>query len=268
LQIVQGLRDSALDYAAAGLPVVPCRGKQPITPHGLYDATTDELQIRRWWKELPGANVAIRCGIGCDVVDVESPAGVEALTEAASPYRLGWGWIAQTGKGFHYYLAPGGHRSRSAILPDVEFRGRNALVVAPPSRHPNGRQYRWVRGVAFGEVDLQPPPEWLAMLIEPVRLVTRLPRRWQIAPPEGDRARRYARAALVGEAHAVADAAKGCRNRTLNLAAWRMRRFVEAGQLDEGEVVDLLVRAAESCGLELREIARTIASGLGTGRSR
>ena len=58
------LLNHALKYAAMGWhihPLVP-RQKVPITTHGVKDATTDEKQIRAWWKKWPDANIAVACG--------------------------------------------------------------------------------------------------------------------------------------------------------------------------------------------------------------
>jgi Bifunctional DNA primase/polymerase, N-terminal len=41
----------ALDYAAQGRAVFPCRPgtKEPATRRGFKDATTNPATIRRWW---------------------------------------------------------------------------------------------------------------------------------------------------------------------------------------------------------------------------
>jgi hypothetical protein len=50
----------ALDYAAAGWSVFPCKAgsKQPATPHGFKDATLDPDQIRAAFK-AGGHNVGL-----------------------------------------------------------------------------------------------------------------------------------------------------------------------------------------------------------------
>jgi hypothetical protein len=48
--------EQALAYAAHGWPVFPCQpgGKQPATPHGFHDATTDPDKIARSALDLEG----------------------------------------------------------------------------------------------------------------------------------------------------------------------------------------------------------------------
>jgi hypothetical protein len=77
---------------------------------------------------------------------------------------------------------------------------------------------------------------------------------------------RYALAALRSEAAAVACASEGTRNDTLNRAAFKMRRFVVAGQVHPETVTATLADAAQTAGLALREVLPTIRSGLGVGR--
>ncbi len=69
-----GAAERALAYGRHGWPVSPCQpgSKVPATPHGFDNATTDAGQIRRWWRRLPDANVAIATGTpGSDVLDVD-----------------------------------------------------------------------------------------------------------------------------------------------------------------------------------------------------
>lgn len=48
----------AQDYASVGLPVFPLRPgeKNPSTPHGTDDPTTNTTPIRAWWTLWPTAN--------------------------------------------------------------------------------------------------------------------------------------------------------------------------------------------------------------------
>lgn len=77
---------------------------------------------------------------------------------------------------------------------------------------------------------------------------------------ENSRRRRYAAKALADEVAQVAAAPTGCRNDTLNRAAFSLRRFVTDGILTEDEVHSALAGAAHSAGLAHAEIAATIGS--------
>lgn len=72
--------------------------------------------------------------------------------------------------------------------------------------------------------------------------------------------RRYALAALEGEARAVASAPEGVRNYTLNSAAWSLARPELGGLLDPDEIEGVLVEAAQDAGLPGREARTTVRS--------
>lgn len=80
-------------------------------------------------------------------------------------------------------------------------------------------------------------------------------------PPVAGGGTRYTLAALNEEAAAVAAAPEGTRNDTLNMAAFRLGRYVGSGQLDGQTVTDALTRAALDAGLGEAEIASTLRSG-------
>ena len=68
----------AADYAARGWAVFPChwhgdRRKQPLTDHGLRDATTDLALLDAWWSRWPDALIGAPTGVnmGAVVLDVD-----------------------------------------------------------------------------------------------------------------------------------------------------------------------------------------------------
>lgn len=94
-------------------------------------------------------NVGVMCGItsaNLFVIDCEHPdtffAHLHQLEQRHIPR-----WAVVTARGGHIYLrcregevdniAPG-------ILPNAEIRGKNSYVLAPPSIHPSGVEYRWL----------------------------------------------------------------------------------------------------------------------------
>jgi len=143
---------AALAYAAEfGWPVLPLkpRSKEPLTEHGSFDATTDSEVIKAWWKRWPRANVGIATGRKFFVGDVDAKNGGD---ESLESLELKHGKLPdtrqqQTGGGGRQYLftLPDFvvHNSESAIAPGIDVRGVGGYIVAPPSIHPNGRQYVW-----------------------------------------------------------------------------------------------------------------------------
>jgi hypothetical protein len=294
-------RDAALGYASRGIPVLPlhypllhhgdlqpvsgdqppavgtgcsCRdpgcgqpGKHPLgslVPHGVKDATTNRARVLAWWSRHPQANIGLATGHRFDVLDVDGPAGAHAIRSLAAEHGLqSSGPLVRTGGGgWHFYLAPTGLGNvRPRDLEQVDWRGRGGYVVAPPSRHHSGHPYQWATG---RDLDI-PPGTVPAVLLE--RLERRPPQRpaGRELPAVGDGpGGRYARAALTEELARVAAAPVGQRNRQLWESTRNLYNLVATGALDQHEVHQGLLDAAERCGLlaeEPRQTRRTLASG-------
>jgi hypothetical protein len=75
----------------------------------------------------------------------------------------------------------------------------------------------------------------------------------------------YSSAALQGELASVRDAPQGVRNDTLVRAAFNLGTLVGAGSLTRTVVEEQLLAAALDVGLNEREAAATIVSGLVAG---
>jgi hypothetical protein len=273
--------DAALAYATGGLAVLPlhhaarrpggipacscgdegCRGigKHPRTSHGLLDATTDPARVVAWWRRWPQANIGLVTGRYFDVLDVDGPAGVQALRRFAGGELLLPGPVVRTGGGgWHYYLALTGYGNAQPIreLERVDWRGRGGYVVAPPSLHASGTRYHWQRPLT---AEVPEVPASLAELLAPV--VPPDP-----APPSGPlvRPRSYAQRVLADECASLAATDRGGRNWRLWLAARNSYNFVAGGALEDHEVEAALLAAADACGLlteEPRQTRRTIGSG-------
>lgn len=185
---------AALQYAARGWAVIPLhtptgegrcscggrdckkdpktglyKGKHPRTLHGVDDATRDHVIIRKWWARWPDANLGLACGAvsgGAEALDFENE-------KVFNDWRKEVGALADklviqtTGKGCHVIFRcddPGGNQ-KLAFEPDgktplIETRGTRGYIMASPSLHPNGRQYKLIQGnltavpvVKMGDVD-------------------------------------------------------------------------------------------------------------------
>jgi hypothetical protein len=243
-------------------------GKHPLgslVPHGVKDATTNRARVLAWWTRHPQANIGLATGHTFDVLDIDGPHGAATMRTLAAEHGLvSSGPLVRTGGGgWHFYLTPTGlGNNRPRDLEGVDWRGRGGYVVAPPSRHRSGHPYQWLAGR-----DLHTPPgEVPAALRE--RLQPRQPQRpagpVQL-PAAGDGpGDRYARAALATELARVAGAPVGERNQQLWESARNLYNLVAAGALQERQVHQGLLQAAERCGLltdEPRQTRRTLASG-------
>jgi hypothetical protein len=196
------MHDAAQRLADRGFAVFPLRprGKQPMTAHGVKDATTSALQISKWWGKDPDANIGLACGpeSGIFVIDIDGPverAQLEEYLEAPLPLTL----TATTGRGAHYYFShPNGvtikNRQKLRVggkKLSIDVRGAGGYVVAPPSIHPTGAVYAWEN---FDIHPADPPLPLLALLEaqdEPVTIggATQTP---SSTPPEIiERARAY-----------------------------------------------------------------------------
>jgi hypothetical protein len=163
--------DAALAYAAGGWPVFPCvvDGKEPTTPHGFKDATTDPAQITTWWRRSPRANIAVATGApGPDVIDVDVKGGRDgmALFDRACEAGLmrGAAAIVRTPSGgFHVWFEGtdqrGGAVGESRAL---ELKARGGYVLVPPSfvedeKHGYAGQYELIerRDGAASTVDFR-----------------------------------------------------------------------------------------------------------------
>ncbi|MCL6478502.1 MAG: bifunctional DNA primase/polymerase [Peptococcaceae bacterium] len=163
--------DAALSYIAARWSVIPLqsRGKRPLLPSWTeYQSrrATDE-EIREWWSRWPGANLGVATGAvsGLVVLDFDGPAAVDFAKRNGVPPTP----CVSTGKGWHlYFQHPGQPASNATALGGIkglDVRGDGGYVVAPPSIHPSGRQYRWIKGRSPGDLPLAPCPTWLLELL-------------------------------------------------------------------------------------------------------
>jgi hypothetical protein len=284
----RALREAALSYAARGIPVLPlhtpllrpaqpdrdpaavtvacsCQdavcdriGKHPSTllvPHGVAQATCDRERIEGWWQRAPLANIGLATGHTVDVLDLDGPEGVAAVRRFAA--TNGWtptGPLVRTGRGWHLYLQPSGTGPRNPIHPEllahVDWRGKGAYAIAPPSRHAHGA-YTWVRGL---DTPLEPVPPALQELLRPPRVERAAPLPSRPVQPGHP----YGQAALDGECRELAAMPPDSgRNRRLFEAGLRLYSLAAGGVLDEDQVERELLKAAERCGLLATEAKAT-----------
>jgi hypothetical protein len=278
------LLDAALGYARRGwrvFPVAPGRKKPPAVRDWETRATTDPARIERAW--TAGAfNIGIACGpSGLVVVDLDRPKPREtpplayrhpgirdggdvlaALCEANDQPLPVDTYTVRTGSGgtHLYFAAPPDVTLRNTagrLGWLIDTRAHGGYVIAAGST---------VGGCGCGyelliDTDPAPLPSWLSdRLTDPA------------SAPAADQARgvagsptAYAAAALRGELDRVLAAGEGTRNHTLNTAAFALGQLAAGGLLTRQLVEDALALAGQAIGLDARECAATIRSGLDAG---
>ncbi len=186
------LLEYALAYAAQGWHVFPIRpaGKEPITEHAHYDATTDAAKIRAWWAQYPAAGIGVavapsglivldddlkasdcrECGKKLPGSDVKE----KFLCKCAEPVpaqpgdaitalerELGAEFpmtrLANSGSGsIHaYYRRPAGVDPVRIIRVRKKFKVDligDGYIIAPPSGHPSGSFYSWINDATIAEL--------------------------------------------------------------------------------------------------------------------
>lgn len=161
------LCDAALAYAEAGLYLLPTDPADIKNPGSVVGgkwqrrSSRDPDQIRAWWAQNPSYGIALHCGrsgaivFDLDVDDLDAlPRGLAEALRSADSIQL----TRDAGDRGHYIFAmpPGesfGNRA-GTFATFGEVRGKNGVIIAAPTPHPNGGNYHWLK---TGPVTATPP---------------------------------------------------------------------------------------------------------------
>lgn len=184
---------------------------------------------------------------GIFVVDVDGAEGEQSVARLLTRYgALPETLTVQTGRGRHLYFRHPGRRVKSTagvLGPHLDVRGDGSYIIAPPSSHVSGAEYRFVDEA----VEITEAPDWLIALVCGDAQVEQPP-----AEPENN--------AII----------EGSRNQTLFEHGCGMR----GGGASEGEIESELMKINEEVcrpPLELAEVKQIAASAakyrLGLGKT-
>lgn len=184
--------DRALAAAGRGLYVFPChhdgpKRKQPLTPRGVLDATTDLEQVATWWAENADAFVGVNCGqSGIVVLDVDQREadgdrrgkdGWSSIEAAGLDVPDTFHYATPSGGEHHWYRAPDGaqlgptaphHTPDGLVVDDVDRRAGNSYVCLyadPPEPGELAEPPAWLlthSAAAESGTDAIAPSDWLA----------------------------------------------------------------------------------------------------------
>lgn len=166
------LLEAALSYAEAGwfvLPTDPADIKNPgsvVRGKWHEKSSRDPEQIRRWWADSPDSGIALHCGrSGAGVFDFDATSlrsidgyGLLGVADALADAGAIQGTRRDGDRGHYLFLLPDDGteygNSAGAFTAVGEFRGKNGVIIAAPTPHPDadtkGGEYRQVRTGRLG----------------------------------------------------------------------------------------------------------------------
>lgn len=169
---VNSVLAQANEYVDQGwsiLPVKPSEKRPYMTNWLQYQHTKATKEMAdSWFTSLTGAGVGMVTGriSGVVVLDVESYCNIP-IDELLCRYPTQM--ISRTGTGgYHlFYLYPNGVSkiaNRVGIFEGADIRADGGFIVLPPTRHPNGKLYEWVKKGPLGVfpkalLDIQSQPK-------------------------------------------------------------------------------------------------------------
>lgn len=181
-------------YADLNLPVIPlcphnhanmgrkhrekCKspGKAPIIFDWQNHIHTTPEMVNEWFLRNPFSNIGLVLGqttfwniVG---IDVDGEFGQKMLMEW-SDNDLPVTWEYTTGNGKRYlYRLPANFVSHKVFISSPDGTGELALIcqgqqtVLPPSIHPSGARYTWVKGKSPHDIPIGDAPEWIIQRIQ------------------------------------------------------------------------------------------------------
>lgn len=289
---------TAISYAAAGIPVFPCRhadertdtydengaeivlkAKTPLTGNGFKSATKSERIINilfgaRHPEALIGAPTGEQMGAWVLDIDVHKDDdgnvinGYETmaiLEDQNGP--LPRTAVAKTAGGgeHHYFRYVPGVRNRGRLGAGLDVRGMGGYVVMPGSVLATGHAYHWLDWEGEGLPALPEAPQWLLDLVLPQQQ----PSTASDYHYESGQNDIYVERAVEAELRELASSPQGGRGEAVNRSAFSLGTLVGAGALSRSEAEAGLFDAAYANGVVSkdgeREIRAKIRRGLDAG---
>ncbi len=271
-------------YHSLGFRVVPipARSKAPV----LKSWQTLALEPHEFATHFPDdSNIGLLLGDpsqGLIDIDLDHPKAVELAANFLPDTGMIFGRLGKP-RSHWMYRVPGGLKTRKFAAPKpfgmlFELRSTGCQTVVPPSVHPSGELIDFLEQGDPSWIDGQLLISRLEALETAVRAHLGLPPAEAKQPastpavpaqpfykPQAAGNSEYAIAALQAEAEAVATAAEGTRNDTLNRAAFCIGTLIGGGEINQVEAEAVLLQAATAAGLPENEARKTMASGIKSG---
>lgn len=140
-------------------------GKHPMTRSGVKDATNDPQQIEKWFQNND-CNIGIATGEVSEIIVIDDD-DIVANEPLAKSFPKTWGTSTREGRRQFYfrYDERCKHLKNTAKFSGTQFDCRNngGYVIAPPSHHFTGVDYKWI--VSPNDCEIADAPDWLLQLI-------------------------------------------------------------------------------------------------------
>jgi len=152
--------EEALRYLSMGMSIIPLKqkSKEPLIYWKEFQSRLPtKKEVEEWFKGKDN-NIAIVCGsisgnlIVIDFDDIEKfVQWYNRIEQTGLKETVLNTWIVETGKGIHVYFRvkmdplnfAAKFRTAPRFIEGVDIKAEGGYVVAPPSIHPNGKQYRF-----------------------------------------------------------------------------------------------------------------------------
>jgi hypothetical protein len=229
---------TALTLVERGHPVFPCKpDKKPYTVSGFKNASADPDVIIKWWHKWPDALIGVPTGLKFVVLDLDLQHPEADQWYARANLPLTRTHFTRSG-GRHLLLKPRDDfkNSTSKIWPHVDTRGAGGYIIWWP-----GEGLEVMHGGTLAEV-----PKWVMAKLKPPVRARREPVRLRFDTD------------LDPLLRVILRAKEGERNNATFWAACRLAEHVYAGQLSDGDMINLVIGAAARNGLpniEAKQIA-------------
>ncbi|MGG3887332.1 bifunctional DNA primase/polymerase [Brevibacillus panacihumi] len=161
-------------YAKRGLEVIPCNGKAPCIKDWKNNGKPTREEVEHWITKYPDLNIGLVLGsvskiVGIDIDGKEAWSRLQEVSKEDLPET----WAFKTpggGKRLLYKIPEGmvckkwvesldGEHSELALL------GEGQQTILPPSIHPNGGIYTWIKDRSPSRIELAPAPQWILDLM-------------------------------------------------------------------------------------------------------
>ena len=177
--------DYALYYQQLGFSIIPLKKamKKPVVQWKKYMEQKPDIETIKHWFGDGNHNIGIvtgRISGNLVVIDFDKEELFQEFIKKLQgkpslAVALDDTWIVKTGKGYHIYIKLGDPklvpRTKPRLREGLDIKAEGGYVVAPPSIHPNGKQYTFITidGKTYGPPDIKAPvtlgvEEWKELL--------------------------------------------------------------------------------------------------------